>query len=162
MAIKVKALQNVERLINDLKDNHEDIILSQQNAANAVIVEHAALNQEDYAALIEGKFELPVFNKFHNHFEIGTYHCKLCHQIVAKSQDKYEANTGRPTFKKLITKNAANYQLDNKLAIPDVAVYCQKCNSFLGYVYDDGLTDTNLRYSLNSQSLIFKAKEENE
>jgi peptide-methionine (R)-S-oxide reductase len=36
-------------------------------------------------------------------------------------------------------------------------IMCAKCGSHLGHLFDDGPTDTGMRYCVNSTSLDFKS-----
>ncbi|MEO5860542.1 MAG: peptide-methionine (R)-S-oxide reductase MsrB [Pyrinomonadaceae bacterium] len=87
----------------------------------------------------------------------GTYYCNACGLAVFSSNNKYDSETGWPSFYKPIDKKHVGETVDR--AIPDEArteVHCNRCGGHLGHVFDDGPQPTGLRYCINSVSLRFR------
>lgn len=85
----------------------------------------------------------------------GTYSCVECGLALFKSTDKYDCGNGWPSFKQPIAPKNVYYLEDRGLSFKRYEVLCSGCDSHLGHVFNDGPPPKNLRYSINSISLIF-------
>ncbi len=102
--------------------------------------------------------ERPFTSKFENFNEVGTYSCKACGNALFKSDTKFDAGCGWPSFYEPITKNSMLYEVDKTHGMTRTEVMCGKCKSHLGHVFDDGPPPTGLRYCMNGIVLEFKEK----
>ena len=87
----------------------------------------------------------------------GIYYCNACGLAVFSSKNKYDSETGWPSFYKPIDKKHVGETVDR--SIPEeirTEVHCNRCGGHLGHVFDDGPEPTGLRYCINSVSLRFR------
>ncbi len=105
-----------------------------------------------YVVLRKFDDETPFSGAFHKNHEAGIYRCAACDTPVFGSADKFDTNTGWPSFTKPLA--AANIAIVQHGMLPQ-AIVCARCESFLGDLFDDGPQPTGLRHCINSVSLRF-------
>ncbi|MBP9689599.1 MAG: peptide-methionine (R)-S-oxide reductase MsrB [Bacteroidia bacterium] len=117
------------------------------------------LSPEQYAVLREKGTERPFTGKFEDHYETGTYTCAACGNELFKSETKFDAGCGWPSFYEALDKTKVIEKMDKTHGMTRIEILCAKCGGHLGHVFNDGPADkTGLRYCINSVSLDFKKK----
>ena len=122
----------------------------------------AQLTPEQYRVLRQKGTERPHTGQYDQHFEAGTYKCAGCGTPLFESDTKFDAHCGWPSFDAPINETAIAEEKDKSFGMIRTEVLCSKCGGHLGHVFDDGPTATGLRYCINSASLGFEPKKENE
>lgn len=116
------------------------------------------LTPEQYAVMRDKGTEIPFTGKLLHNKEKGTYVCAACGAELFSSDTKFDSGTGWPSFSSA-TENVGKRE-DRGFGTVRTEVYCKKCDSHLGHVFDDGPKPTGLRYCINSLSLGFVGKTE--
>jgi peptide-methionine (R)-S-oxide reductase len=98
--------------------------------------------------------ERPFTGKYERHWADGSYHCMCCAAKLCDADTKFDAHSGWPSFS-LAIPGAITEITDNSLGMRRVETVCSNCGAHLGHVFDDGPTETGLRYCMNSASLNF-------
>lgn len=113
------------------------------------------LTEEEFHILREKGTERPHTGEYNLHFEEGTYKCKGCDTPLFESSSKFDAHCGWPSFDEAI-EGTITYKEDKSLA-PRIRteILCANCDGHLGHVFEDGPTETGLRYCVNSVSINF-------
>ena len=121
-----------------------------------------SLTNEEIFVLKDKGTERPFTGKFDSFFEEGVYKCKNCGAELFKSDSKYDAGCGWPSFFESVNEDAIKYQEDNSIfGRPRVEILCSNCDGHLGHVFEDGPKEkTGLRYCVNSISLDFDSTKE--
>lgn len=114
------------------------------------------LSPEQYAVLREASTERPFSGKYNMHFEDGIYKCGACGEPLFSSESKFDGHCGWPSFDKEIEEGKIIEKTDTSHGMVRTEILCAKCGSHLGHVFDDGPTETGLRYCVNSLSLEFE------
>jgi len=119
-----------------------------------------SLTQEELYVLKDKGTERPFSGEFDTFFEDGTYKCKNCKAELFKSESKYDAGCGWPSFFEAVNEEAIIYKEDNSIfGRPRTEILCANCEGHLGHVFEDGPKDkTGLRYCVNSISLDFDSE----
>lgn len=112
------------------------------------------LTDEEYRILREKGTESPHTGKYNLHFEEGTYTCAGCNQQLFESSSKFDAHCGWPSFDESI-KGTVKYVLDKTHGMTRTEIVCSNCGGHLGHVFNDGPTETGMRYCVNSISVKF-------
>ena len=119
-----------------------------------------SLTQEELYVLKDKGTERPFSGKFDTFFEDGVYKCKNCKAELFKSESKYDAGCGWPSFFEAVNEEAIIYKEDNSIfGRPRTEILCANCEGHLGHVFEDGPKNkTGLRYCVNSISLDFESE----
>lgn len=124
------------------------IITSQDNG-----MKFNPLTLEEQKVILNKGTEYPFTGKWLTNKESGTYVCRQCNQALYRSEDKFDAHCGWPSF-------------DDELPgavkrVPDAdgmrtEIVCSNCNGHLGHVFEgEGYTEKNIRHCVNSISMDF-------
>lgn len=114
------------------------------------------LSTEQYFVLRQKGTERPGTGKYNVHFEKGVYHCAGCNTPLFSSDSKFESHCGWPSFDAGISDSTILEVVDKSHGMVRTEIVCAKCGGHLGHVFNDGPTDTGLRYCVNSASLNFE------
>ena len=112
------------------------------------------LGEERFTILRQKGTEYPHTGKYNLHYEKGTYVCGGCGEPLFKSDSKFNAHCGWPSFDEAIP-GKIEYKTDLSHGMKRVEILCANCGGHLGHVFDDGPTATGQRYCVNSLSIDF-------
>lgn len=115
----------------------------------------AELGLERYRILRQKGTEFPNSGEYNMHFENGTYCCGACNEPLFESSSKFNSSCGWPSFDESIP-GKIEYIKDTTHGMIRTEVVCANCGSHLGHVFDDGPSETQQRYCINSLSVDFK------
>lgn len=117
----------------------------------------AKLTPEQYHILREKGTEIPFTGQFVYHQDKGTYICVACGAELFKSEHKFDANCGWPSFYDVANSKAIRLTSDDSLGMHRTEVTCANCGGHLGHLFNDAPNQpTGQRFCINSVSLGFK------
>ncbi|MES2836804.1 MAG: peptide-methionine (R)-S-oxide reductase MsrB [Bacteroidota bacterium] len=117
------------------------------------------LTPEQYSILREKGTERPFSGKYYDHTAKGVYSCAACNAELFRSDTKFDAHCGWPSFYEAMDKSKIIEKRDLTHGMIRIEVMCANCGGHLGHVFDDGPKPTGLRYCINSVSINFKEEE---
>ncbi|MFQ3576842.1 MAG: bifunctional methionine sulfoxide reductase B/A protein [Cytophagales bacterium] len=118
------------------------------------------LSAEQYYILREKGTERPFTGKLLHNKEKGTYKCAGCGEELFSDDMKFDSHCGWPSFDKEIAGGKIKKNIDLSHGMKRTEITCAKCDGHLGHLFDDGPTETGMRYCVNSLSLTFEKKDE--
>ena len=86
-------------------------------------------------------------------FEPGIYACVCCGTLLFDASEKFDSQSGWPSFTQPLKENAIAYTADTTHMMTRIEVTCNCCDAHLGHVFPDGPEPSGLRYCINSLSL---------
>jgi peptide methionine sulfoxide reductase msrA/msrB len=115
--------------------------------------EQKKLTNEEESVIVHKGTEAPFTGKYFAFWNKGSYVCKRCGAPLYRSESKFEANCGWPSFDDEIP-DAVKRSPD-----PDgrrTEISCARCGAHLGHVFfGEGFTPKDTRHCVNSISMEF-------
>ncbi|HRN93222.1 MAG: peptide-methionine (R)-S-oxide reductase MsrB [Chitinophagales bacterium] len=116
------------------------------------------LSPEQFHILREKGTEAPFSGKYYLNKEHGVYKCAACGNELFTDDMKFHSSCGWPSFDKEIAGGKIKTQTDLSHGMVRTEIMCAKCGGHLGHLFNDGPTETGMRYCVNSLSLDFEKK----
>ena len=121
---------------------------------------HKRLSPEQYHVVRENGTETAFKNKLWDNFRPGIYVDIITREPIFSSADKFDGQTGRPTFSKPISKDLIAEKEDNSYDMHRTEVRAKRSDAHLGHLIQDPTSPTGQRFAVNSAALYFIPSED--
>jgi len=117
------------------------------------------LSEAEYHVLRERGTEPKFSGELLEVSQAGTFRCAGCGAELFTSDQKFDSNSGWPSFYDVLDSGAIETELDTRHGMQRIEVSCANCGGHLGHVFEDGPDPTGKRYCINSVALDFDPAE---
>jgi len=111
------------------------------------------LSQEQYYVCREKGTERPFTGKWLVCQESGSFQCVCCGNLLFDASSQFDSGCGWPSFDQVIDNSNVKIVRDTSHNMERMEVTCAQCEAHLGHVFNDGPTETGVRYCINSISI---------
>ena len=160
-ATEINEIKNLDQLIGLLNQKlYQQGIDMKKQKKNELTEEEwkKKLTPEEFHILREKGTERPFTGEYDKFYKDGTYKCAGCGTELFTSSSKYDSGCGWPAFYEAIPEKIQE-SADNSFGMTRVEITCENCGGHLGHVFNDGPEPSGLRYCVNSISLDFDSKD---
>jgi peptide-methionine (R)-S-oxide reductase len=140
--------------------NHADQKMASKTEINKIdpsknnsMTSYNKLTPDEERVILRKGTDMPFTGEYESKTDPGLYLCRQCNAPLYRSEDKFDAHCGWPSFDDEIPGSV------RRIPDPDgrrTEIICANCGGHLGHVFlGEGFTDKDTRHCVNTSSIRF-------